>query len=281
MSKQILNLDSLERTHADEQNGQIFHAENMLFTSTPRSSEPDWFKPNQPYRLEEARFFCIEGKVHSRVNLHEYHFEGRFAGYIPKYAVMEVLSVEDVHSIRFFSFLPQAQSWLGSSPMFIGADEKEWDTILMWLELIGLMVESGRNQQKAIEYAQHAMMESLFHKAEHGDANHSSSRPSELFNEFLQLLEQFGKTQSTIDFYADRLHISTNYLSIICRRESGRTVMEWINLYRVQQAKLLLRYEHMSAAQVAWHLHFSSPAFFSRFFHRETGITPKEYREGK
>ena len=78
--------------------------------------------------------------------------------------------------------------------------------------------------------------------------------------------------------YADRLCITPNYLSSIVRRNSGLTVMQWINRHIIQQAKLQLKYSDLPVWQIAESLNFPNPSFFSKLFKRETSMTPGEYR---
>ena len=54
--------------------------------------------------------------------------------------------------------------------------------------------------------------------------------------------------------------------------------MYWINRATVQEAKLLLKYNGMMAYEVADHMNFPSASTFSKFFKRETGMTPLAYQ---
>ena len=81
-----------------------------------------------------------------------------------------------------------------------------------------------------------------------------------------------------IGFYADSLNISTTYLSRIVRQVTGRTVIDYVNQFLLMEAVFLLRTTAMSIAQISDRLHFSDQAAFSKFFSREQGVSPKEYR---
>ena len=54
------------------------------------------------------------------------------------------------------------------------------------------------------------------------------------------------------------------------------------SVYRhiIQQAKLQLKYSDLPVWQIAEAQNFPNPSFFSKFFKRETGMTPAEYRNG-
>ena len=77
---------------------------------------------------------------------------------------------------------------------------------------------------------------------------------------------------------SERLHISEAHLSRIVRQETGMTVLQWINSFRIKHAKQLLRYTRMSMSEIASDLHFTSTEYFRYFFRREAGMSPIAYR---
>ena len=63
------------------------------------------------------------------------------------------------------------------------------------------------------------------------------------------------------------------------KHASGLTIMQWLNRHTVQEAKVMLRYSDLPMWEVAERLNFPTPSFFSKFFKKETGMTPGEYRK--
>lgn len=107
-------------------------------------------------------------------------------------------------------------------------------------------------------------------------------RVEEIFLEFIGLLPQHFAEHHDIRFYADRLCITTTYLSRIVRQVSGgRTVVDYINQMLLMEAVFLLRQTSLSITQISEQLHFSEVTTFARFFHRMKGMNPKEFRKGK
>jgi signal transduction histidine kinase/AraC-like DNA-binding protein/CheY-like chemotaxis protein/ABC-type sugar transport system substrate-binding protein len=78
---------------------------------------------------------------------------------------------------------------------------------------------------------------------------------------------------------AKAVGVSENYLSEIFRRELGLSPWEYLNRYRIRQAKEVLRRTNDSITSVALQVGFTDPAYFSRVFHKETGLSPSAYRE--
>ena len=108
-----------------------------------------------------------------------------------------------------------------------------------------------------------------------------SKRTEDVFIGFIRLLPEHFENHHDIGFYADSLNITTTYLSRVVRQVTGRTVIDYVNQFLLMEAGFLLRASGMSIAQISDRLHFSDQAAFSKFFSREQGVSPKEYRRQK
>jgi AraC-like DNA-binding protein len=73
--------------------------------------------------------------------------------------------------------------------------------------------------------------------------------------------------------------LSTNYLSALFKKETGKTIVAHIREKRIDAAKKLLVYSEYSANEIANHLTFSSQSHFISVFKKETGQTPQKYRQ--
>ena len=107
----------------------------------------------------------------------------------------------------------------------------------------------------------------------------AKDRSNELMFDFLKLLQQHFRTERSIEFYAGQLCLSPKYLSKVVKQVSDRTVHYWIDEYLVTEAKALLHSTDMTVSQVADDLGFVSQPVFSRFFHKNTGTTPLQFRK--
>jgi transcriptional regulator GlxA family with amidase domain len=77
---------------------------------------------------------------------------------------------------------------------------------------------------------------------------------------------------------AAHVGLSDDYLTSCFHRELGITPVAYLNRYRVEQARKLLRATDKSITEIALEVGFSGSSYFSRVFHRETGMSPAEYR---
>ncbi len=82
-----------------------------------------------------------------------------------------------------------------------------------------------------------------------------------------------------VGFYADRLGVSAAHLNRIARRATGRSVSQLLTLRLVEEARRDLVFTFLPAQSIALSLGFSDPAYFSRFFRKQTGMTPGAFRE--
>lgn len=107
----------------------------------------------------------------------------------------------------------------------------------------------------------------------------TSQRVEEIFIGFIRLLPHHYAEHHDISFYADRLHISSVYLSRVVRQVTGRTVVDFINQMLLMEATFLLQTSKLNITQIADRLHFADTPSFSKFFSRLKGMSPKEYRK--
>lgn len=93
------------------------------------------------------------------------------------------------------------------------------------------------------------------------------------------LLQHFREHRD-IGFYAGKSCLSAKYFITVIKRETGHTAAWWIRSQVVSEAKKLLDLRRDITVQaVADALGFDDQATFSRFFKRETGLSPTEYRQ--
>jgi len=87
------------------------------------------------------------------------------------------------------------------------------------------------------------------------------------------------KTERSPRFYADKLFITTKYLSSILKKVTGRSINSWLEEAIILGAKLLLKSTDLTVLQVSEELSFPNPSYFGRYFKKATGMTPKDYRD--
>ena len=105
------------------------------------------------------------------------------------------------------------------------------------------------------------------------------SRKEELFIDFLTLLREHCKKQHDVKFYADKLCITTQYLSSILKEQSGKSASQWIQDALMIEAKGMLKTPRINVQQVADKLNFPDQSTFGKFFKKHAGISPLAFRK--
>lgn len=96
---------------------------------------------------------------------------------------------------------------------------------------------------------------------------------------FVKLAEREFATQHEVEYYANALCITPNYLNKIVRRRLGTTTKQYLTGKIAAEAKRLLTYTSLSIAEIADRLHFETATYFVRFFRKAAGTAPGLYRK--
>jgi len=101
---------------------------------------------------------------------------------------------------------------------------------------------------------------------------------SRTFARFRRLLEEGHGTSRRVEDYAARLGCSVRTLTRASLAVTGRTAKQVVDDRVALQARRLLACTALSVAEVGRHLGFPEPTNFGRFFHREVGMSPGQFR---
>ncbi len=106
----------------------------------------------------------------------------------------------------------------------------------------------------------------------------------QLFTRFKTILDTYFESNSLeekgipkVDWLANQLEVSQRYMSDTIKAETGKTAIDQINLYLIEEAKNLLLSPNASISETAYKLGFEYPQYFSRLFKKKIGISPKQY----
>ena len=102
-----------------------------------------------------------------------------------------------------------------------------------------------------------------------------------VFTRFLVLLEAHHAEHWPVARYADRLGLSPERLNRLVRAEVGRSALQAVHDRLVREACRRLVYVPAPISQIAFDLGFDDPAYFCRFFKRQTGASPSRWREAQ
>lgn len=99
-----------------------------------------------------------------------------------------------------------------------------------------------------------------------------------LLKKFQSKIDENFQQLHEVGDYASMLHISAGHLSEVVKNHSGKPAIKHIHERLVLEARRLLFHTNNSLKEIAYDLGFSDASYFNRFFKRETGVTPADYR---
>jgi AraC-like DNA-binding protein len=82
----------------------------------------------------------------------------------------------------------------------------------------------------------------------------------------------------TVQYFSERLNVSSNYLSDLLRTITGQTTQQHIHNKLIEQAKVILTTTNLSVSEIAYQLGFEHSQSFSKLFKSKTDLTPVEFR---
>ena len=111
------------------------------------------------------------------------------------------------------------------------------------------------------------------------DMNHDAlARFERLLDDYLYSDTAAREGIPTVKYFADKICLSPNYFGDLVKSETGKTAQEYIQLKMIAVAKERMLDPAGTIKQIAESLGFQHPQHFVRFFKRQEGCTPKEFR---
>ena len=220
-------------------------------------------KPHQIY-------FMVPGQVHN------WAFEGKVDGYVVNF------------SPKFFQSFLLKPDYLEQFPFLSGNANEAIINIEanLRIKLIGLfeklLNESIENQRTGLDMVRLLLLE-VFILVSRTVITPQSKQVSPynltLLKNFKNLIETNYINSKLPKDYAELLYITPNHLNALCNDLLGIPAGEVIRNRVVLEAKRLLINPQLGITEVANHLNFADNSYFTKFFKKQTGVTPEEFRK--
>jgi AraC family transcriptional activator of pobA len=266
---------------------RLIHVEALA----DRSALHDWrIRPHRHSDLHQL-FLLRDGAVAARLDGHQFHFPAPATITIPP-GVVHSFEFEPSTTGLVISFavgllhdLAGADSdllQLLEQPAVGPFEASTLEHTDLWTLGEMLLREFGRSahgRQGALRGLLAALLANL--KRLSVSARPPGTQPAatrELVARFRERIEIRLRHHDALSEYAEALGISDIRLRRACLAVSGRTPAELVQRRLQLEAERQLRYTSMTISQVAYHLGFEDPAYFSRFFSRHCGMSPREFR---
>ncbi|MAT43553.1 MAG: ATPase [Anaerolineaceae bacterium] len=105
-----------------------------------------------------------------------------------------------------------------------------------------------------------------------------SQAAQRLVRQAMAFIQEHYAEQITRKDIAQYVNISEDYLTFCFRQEMAITPIKYIQRFRINQAKQLIKTSQKSITEIAFLVGFTDSGYFSRIFHRETGMSPEDFR---
>ena len=223
------------------------------------------------YELEKNDLFIgmpnkvIEGSIFST------DFQCRCVGMSPTYA-REIMPVE--------SSTWDMKVLFGQRPMST-LDNENATAFCQYYDLLCSKIHlPSEVQSKVIDTLMRAFVYDMMHhlnKVGELPMRRFSSAET-LFNRFVQILESTKPRPRHTSYYAERLSITPEYLSKLCKKQSGQSISSIIDQYVFDDMRALLEHSDLSFKEIAAELGFENQSYLGKFVKRRLGISPSELR---
>ncbi len=99
-----------------------------------------------------------------------------------------------------------------------------------------------------------------------------------LVKRFFHFLEENHRKNLSLNEYAQMIGVTANHLTQTIKQLTGKTSSQIIKDKQLLEIKRLLVHTNLSVSEIAGQLNFDDQSYFTKFFKRETGVTPLQYR---
>lgn len=211
--------------------------------------------------------------------MHKWFFDGKFEGYIVNFSAtfFDQVGIPS-QIIDHFSFF---EGNLQHQVFYLN----KLKTKEMEAAFEAILAEFSSNQNLANLMMASKMldlfvrMERLFPKEKEIGFNAKINNNTIIFRNFKNLIEQHFQTAKLPKEYASMLYITPHHLNAVCNDVAGISSGEIIRQRIVLEAKRLLVNFDLSINQISDKLNFKDDSYFVKFFKKDTGLTPEQFRK--
>ena len=241
-----------------------------------------------------AIYFCRKGWAHATINLKDYEIVENTQVVLLPGTIIRINGCSSDFTASFFGFPKEMfmEACMRFEPIFFRFI-KEQPCYVLPQENTGAINglirattaiyndrENRFRNQIAKNHLQSFMLD-IYDKCYRYFGKHKiegGTRQDEIFKSFVSLVHEHCTSQREVSFYADKLCISTKYLTGICKAVTGDSAKKIIDDFAILEIKVLLQSTELTVQEIADRLGFPDQSYLGRYFKRHEGMSPKEYQ---
>lgn len=195
----------------------------------------------------------------------------------------KVLTLSTSFLEKFFYNSPEALLGLGNPKIITQFDKSNsFEATKFFVNHLYTEMTEDLPEKKMVLQGYFNLMLSLIYRLikKSGDIlSTPDTRNTRYFKTFQKNLKQAYTPMKSIKEYASELNITSVHLNRICQNTIGKPALQVVHDFLILEAEKFLRHTDLHISEVAYRLNFEDPAYFSRFFKKYTGLSPKQFRE--
>ena len=273
-----------EKSFISNELGMI-HGDPSVFMMVLSQSQP-------PFSIDDYRLGVLaRGEIHASINLVERHLTAGTLVFLGPGSILSPISFSDeieIFGLALFADFPMPFA-AGQMPLAFNGQVRDFqiqageDDVMTAQQIIDTVWHTIRQKdynRQTVTSLVGALMHHYdgLYRRQMESRQASQSREQTIFDRFIYLVNQHATREHQIGFYADKMCLTQRYLGTVIRQASGTTAKEWIDRALVEHVKIELKHTDKPIAQISDEMNFPSASFFSKYFKRETGLTPGDYR---
>lgn len=266
--------------------------------ATPEPANTDLEFVNHPVKLSfTVAIFCLSGRMRFQINLRDIELQANDILVVPEGAIGEYRSKSDDTRIAVIAFASeyfqtalqldaamslQRRLYVSSVCHLTPEAIEESKTIYRLMKAKIAETDNPFRKGAVLGYMQvltcNAYKYLLASESGNGMSIEKSSRQQELYKQFMDEVRKNYTQERSISYYADKLCVTSKYLSQVVHKVSGRFAGEWITDFVILEAKALLKSRKYTVQQIADRLNFANQSFFGKYFKEKVGCSPSKYQ---
>lgn len=275
-----LSMDNIDINELSKQQERIMMTDDVVVVLNGHLQHTRFLEEGKIYQIIEPRLvLAMQGQADICINLQDYHLKKGSLMLLPSDTIIEPKAVSDDALVVAIVFREGINL---TDEIVLNASPAEFSRILRMIYLTWDILQLKPYRRKTVQNLLQSIISDIQYIkdiADESEKHDQSTRTQDVFMQFKRLVHKYCISERSIPFYASQLHVTPHHLSAIIRKASGQSVMYWVNRATIQEAKLLLKTNDALGYEIADQSHFPSASAFSKFFKRETGMTPKMYQE--
>jgi AraC-like DNA-binding protein len=247
---------------------------------------------NEPHTHEyEELLLGLEGSLEHFIDFHSEEFKAPYISFVTKGKIHRVIpKLKDnkcsVWVIRFKSeFIPETTFQLYSYYHGKANVAFEEGTCFNRMAILCEMMQAEMQQAMPDLAIVRHLLSALFimiesdRKRLYPEDQDIQKTQNITFKNFLKILEENFRRPLGVEFYAEKLFMSSRNLNMICQNILQQSVSEIIETRKLTEAKNLLISSGKTVSEISFELGYNEKAYFTNVFKKRTGQTPTEFRE--